>query len=126
MDKAADSGKSAQAVVQRQLDAYNARDIDALMATYAADVLAYEHPVALLASGVAELRARLALRLQEPNLHARLLNRIVLGNTVIDHERVTRTFPEGTGTMEMTATYEVRNGLIARAWFMFGSKILDA
>jgi hypothetical protein len=66
------------------------------------------------------------LRFQEPNLHARLLNRIVLGNTVIDHEMVTRTFAEGTGTLEMTAIYEVRDGLIARAWFMFGDKTLDA
>jgi hypothetical protein len=126
MNKAADASDSAQAVVQRQLDAYNARDLDALMATYAPGVLAYEHPVTLLANGAAELRARQALRFQEPNLHARLLNRIVLGNTVIDHEMVTRTFAEGTGTLEMTAIYEVRDGLIARAWFMFGDKTLDA
>jgi hypothetical protein len=115
-----------EAVVQRQLDAYNARDIDALMATYADDVQVFEHPATLLANGAQELRERQVVRLQEPNLHARLLNRIVSGNLVIDHEQVTRTFPEGTGQLEMIAMYEVQDGKISRAWFVFGAKTLDA
>src|SRR5207244_4490611 len=97
------------AVVQRQLDAYNARDVDALMATYADDAGQFEHPSKLLASGAAQIRERFAARFQEPNLHARLLNRIVSGNIVIDHEQVTRTFPEGSGTLELVAIYEVRD-----------------
>lgn len=115
-----------EAVVQRQLDAYNARDIDALMATYADDVQVFEHPGTLLASGSAKLRERQATRLQEPDLHALLLNRIVSGNLVIDHEKVRRTFPEGTGQLEMVAMYEVQAGKISRAWFVFGAKPLDA
>jgi hypothetical protein len=115
-----------EAVVQRQLDAYNARDIDALMATYAEDVQVFEHPATLLASGSQELRARQVIRLQEPNLHAHLVNRMVSGNLVIDHEQVTRTFPEGTGQLEMIAMYEVQDGRISRAWFVFGAKTLDA
>ena len=43
--------QSPAAVVQRQLDAYNARDLDALIATYAADARQYEHPATLLAPG---------------------------------------------------------------------------
>jgi hypothetical protein len=115
-----------EAVVQRQLDAYNARDIDALMATYADDVQVFEHPATLLVSGAQELRARQVIRLQEPNLHAHLVNRMVSGNLVIDHEHVTRTFPEGTGQLEMIAMYEVQDGKILRAWFVFGAKTLDA
>jgi hypothetical protein len=114
------------AVVQRQLDAYNARDVDALVAIYADDVRQYEHPDKLVAQGSAEIRARFAVRFREPNLHARLLNRIVVGNLVIDHECVTRTFPEGTGTIELAAMYEVKDGRIAQAWFRFGAKTLDA
>jgi hypothetical protein len=34
----------AEAVVQQQLNAYNARDIDALLATYAEDAQLFEHP----------------------------------------------------------------------------------
>lgn len=115
-----------ESVVQRQLDAYNAREVDALVAIYADDARQYEFPDKLLAQGSAEIRARFALRFQEPNLHAKLLNRIVVGDLVIDHERVTRTFPEGTGTIELAAMYEVKAGRIARAWFRFGTKTLDA
>ena len=114
-----------EAVVQRQLDAYNARDIQALMATYAADAQIFEHPSKLVGSGAAALRERFAARFKESNLHAHLRNRIVMGNTVVDHELVTRTFPEGTGTLECVMIYEIQNGRIARAWSIAGAKLLD-
>jgi hypothetical protein len=112
-------------VVQRQLDAYNARDIDALLATYAPDARQYEHPGKLLATGAAEMRERMAQRFAEPNLHARLLQRVVMGNIVIDHEEVTRTFPEGTGRVDMVAIYEVVGGRIQSASVQVSNKRLD-
>lgn len=115
----------AEAVVRRQLEAYNARDVDAIMATYAEDAQQFEHPATLLASGPMQIRERFALRFQEPNLHARLVQRIVAGNIVIDHEMVTRTFPEGTGQVELVAIYEIKNGRISKAWFIPGTKTLD-
>ncbi len=114
-----------EAVVQRQLDAYNARDVEALLATYADDAQQFEHPSTLLTSGTAQLRERVTARFREPNLHARLLRRIVMGQVVIDHEEVTRTFPEGTGKLELVAIYEVRDGRIATARFISGPKTLD-
>ena len=113
-----------EAVVQRQLEAYNAKDIDALMATFADDVEAFEYPNTLLFSSIEKMRQRLTLRLQEPNLQAQLLNRIVMGNLVIDHEIVTRTFPEGAGQLETIVIYEVRDGKIAKNWFVVGTKTL--
>jgi hypothetical protein len=44
---------------------------------------------------------------------------------VIDHEVVSRTFPEGTGKIELVAIYEVAGQQIAKAWFIFGAKTLD-
>jgi len=117
---------SPETVVQRQLDAYNARDIDALLATYAPDARQYEHPGTLLATGAAEMRARMAVRFQEPDLHARLLQRAVMGNIVIDHEEVTRNFPEGRGSVDMVAVYEVVDGRIASASVQVSNKRLDA
>jgi hypothetical protein len=114
-----------EAVVQRQLDAYNARDIDALMATYAEDIELFEHPAKLLAKGAAQVRERQGIRLAEPNLHAKLIQRMVMGNIVIDQEVVTRTFAEGTGRIELIATYQVLEARIAKAWFIFGPKTLD-
>jgi hypothetical protein len=113
-------------VVQRQLDAYNARDIGALLATYAEDAQQFEHPGKPAARGHAEIRARMAVRFQEPNLHARLIQRAVMGNIVIDHEHVTRTFPgEGTGSVRMVAIYEVVDGKIQSASVQVSDKQLD-
>jgi hypothetical protein len=114
------------AVVQRQLDAYNARDVDAILATYAVDARQFEHPGKLLAEGAAEIRARLEVRFEERNLHARLLQRAVMGDIVIDHELVTRSFPEGPGTVEMVAIYEVRDGKIQSASVQVSNKQLTA
>lgn len=113
-----------EATVQAQLDAYNAHDIDAFLATYADDAQLFEHPAKLLASGLAQLRERYTARFKEPNLHAVIPKRIVMGNVVIDHEKIVRTFPEGPGTSEAVAIYEVQGGKIARVWLVMGPKTL--
>ncbi len=115
---------SPEAVVQRQLDAYNARDVTALLAIYADDAEIFEHPAKLLARGVAALRERFTARFQEPNLQAALQRRIVMGRFVFDHEIITRTFPEGPGTLEVVMIYEVSAGRIARSWILPGAKTL--
>jgi putative hydrolase of HD superfamily len=109
-------------VVQAQLDAYNAKDIDALMRTYAPDADQFSLHGELLARGHDEMRPRFLARFAEPALHARLLSRIVMGNTVTDLELITRNFPEGVGTIEMLCIYEVCDGRICRASFATGEK----
>jgi hypothetical protein len=116
------ASSDSESVVQRQLDAYNARDIDALLAVYADGAQILEHPATLLAEGAQALRERFTLRFKEPNLHATLLNRMVNGAFVVDHELVKRTFPEGPGTIEVVMIYEVRNGRIARSWSIAGAR----
>jgi len=106
--------------VQKQLDAYNARDIDGFMQCWAADCEYYQFPSRLLAKGVAEVRERHGARFKEPNLHGRLVQRIVAADLVVDQEVVTRTFPDGPGEVDVVAIYEVADGLIARAWFRMG------
>ncbi|WP_246102809.1 nuclear transport factor 2 family protein [Rhizobium straminoryzae] len=106
--------------VQEQLKAYNARDIDAFMRWWAEDCLYYAFPDHLLAKGADAIRARHVTRFLEPDLHGRLLSRTSLGNLVIDHEIVTRNFPEGKGEVEVICLYEVADGKIAKAWFKLG------
>lgn len=115
-----DMPTSPLAVVQAQLDAYNAKDLDALMATYAPDAQQFSLHGALLAQGHDQIRPRYEQRFVEPDLHARLLSRTVLGNFVTDLEIVTRNFPEGKGTVEMLCVYEVVDGRIVRASFATG------
>ena len=104
-------------LVQRQLDAYNAKDVEAWLATYAPDAEQRELHGALLAKGHDAMRARIVQRFAEPDLHAELLHRIVMGDVVVDHERITRNFPDGKGVIEMLCVYEVGEGLIRRASF---------
>jgi putative hydrolase of HD superfamily len=115
---------SALAVVQAQLDAFNARDIDALMRAYAPDAEQCSLHGERLAKGHDEIRPRYVARFAEPDLHARLLSRSVMGKFVTDLELITRNFPEGVGTLEMLCIYEVENGRIQRASFAPGAMTL--
>ncbi|MFD1745979.1 nuclear transport factor 2 family protein [Rhizobium helianthi] len=112
--------------VQMQLEAYNRRDIDAFMQWWADDCLYYAFPDQLLASGKAQIRERHIERFREPNLHGKLLNRMVMDGMVIDHETVTRTFAEGPGEIDVICIYEIADGKIAKAWFRMGEKRLSA
>lgn len=112
-------------IVQRQLDAYNSRDLETLLSIYADDAEMFEHPSTLLARGSSAIRERFEARFQEPNLQARLLSRMVMGQTVIDYEEITRTFPEGSGRLLMIMIYKVAGDKIATAWSIAGAKILD-
>lgn len=106
-------------VVQAQLDAYNAHDVAALLAIYSDDAQQFQHPATLIASGTQQLRARFTARFEQARPHATLHHRIVIGNTVTDHETVSCTNGAG-GDIAMLATYEVVDGRIARAWFLSG------
>ncbi len=113
-------------VVQSQLDAFNAKDVEALMCTYAPDGEQFALHGERLAKGHDELRPRYMARFKEPDLFARLLSRMVIGNIVTDLELITRNFPEGLGTLEMLCIYEVTDGRIRRASFASGTKTLFA
>lgn len=112
-------------IVQAQLDAFNAKDIDALLNTYAADAEQFNLHGERLAKGREEMRVRYTLRFAEPDLHARLLSRMVMGNVVVDYEVITRNFPEGLGTLEMMCVYEVGQGCIQKASFAIGEQRLN-
>jgi hypothetical protein len=105
------------AVVERQLAAYNARDLERFAATYSDDVTIHRMPDQMHAiRGKEQLRAVYRERLASPHLHAEILSRIVLGNKVIDHERIVgiREHP-----VEALAIYEVAGSLIRAVWFFY-------
>jgi hypothetical protein len=104
-------------VVQRQLEAYNARDVEAFAATYTDDITIYRPPASQPAiTGKAQLRDVYRQRFASPNLHAEILSRIVMGNKVIDHERVVGIREQ---PLEAVAVYEVVGGLITAVWFFY-------
>jgi len=109
--------KSPEEVVQQQLNAYNARDIEAFLATYSRDIQIYNFPDSLRYSGLDQIE-RVYRRLFErtPALHAQIKNRMVLGNYVIDRERVTGF--ANNRVINAIAIYEVRENRIRRVWFI--------
>ena len=106
--------------VHMQLEAYNARDIDAFMPWWADNCEYYAFPSTLLAGNATAIRERHIARFEEPDLFGKLLTRIVVGNVVVDHETVQRNFPEGRGEVDVICTYEIERGKIAKAWFKMG------
>jgi hypothetical protein len=106
----------AQSLVQRQLDAYNAQDLDAMLTCYAPDCVIAGLNGAVTETSREGLRARYAKTFAEfPENRARLVNRIAVGGTIIDYEDVSR--GPGKDRFEVIAIYTVKNGHIARVDF---------
>ena len=106
----------AEAIVQRQLEAYNARDLERFVMEFSPTVAIYRPPAAEpTLSGRAALAEHYAThRFNLPQLHAEILNRMVFGNKVVDHERITGVRAEA---FEAVAVYEIVDGLIQSVWF---------
>jgi uncharacterized protein (TIGR02246 family) len=104
-------------VVDTQFKAYNANDAEALAATFAEDAHLFQHPSTLMMSGRAQIAARYQALFEMARPQAKLVNRIAMGDLVIDHETVTTFGEPGPAKAEAVAIYQVRNGLVANAWF---------
>lgn len=105
-------------LAQKQLDAYNNKNIEEFISVYSEDIVVMTFPtneVTLL--GMSEFRKRYdELFKNNPNQHAELKGRIVKGNTVIDHEYITG---RANGIeAEAVAIYEVTGDLITKVWFI--------
>lgn len=106
--------ESAESIVQRQLNAYNARDYKAFIAAYSDDVELYNYPNQLIGKGMDALKRYESFFANTPNLYCEIKKRMVLGNKVIDHENVRA----GNNTLNAVAVYEVKNGKISKVTFI--------
>ena len=114
-------------VVQGQLDAYNARDIDAFAATFAPDVIVFDLESQSAESSAVRFVGRDALRerygaqfRQHPRQRSFVASRQQVGEYVFDLEFVSGS--EGRPDAHLMAVYRVRRGAdgvarIDRAWF---------
>jgi hypothetical protein len=104
-------------VIQDQVDAYNARDLDRFLSYYSADASVEDGVGAVMMQGHDAMRGMYdALFSQSPSLHVEILRRIHVGQWVVDEEHVTGAELSGFPP-EFTAVlvYQVDNGMIARA-----------
>ncbi len=102
-------------VVQRQLEAYNEGNIDKFMAVFSDDIelwtLGESQPWSKGHEAVKAVYANLFKN--SPDLHSVVMNRSVIGNKVIDYERITGR--NGGEVLYLVMIYEVRDGKIFRA-----------
>ena len=106
-----------ESTIQTQVKGYNTRDIELFASAHADNVELFNfgepEPFCV---GNEKLREIYGTIFQEsPNLHTEIVNRIIMGNTVMDHEIVTGR--NGVEKLELVAIYEVENEKIARAYF---------
>lgn len=114
--QSSDSQSVTDPVIQ-QLEAYNNRDIENFASAFSDTVKVYRQPGILTYQGRDELRKRYGQMFENtPDLHCQLVNRIVSGNVVIDHERVQ--FSKGSPRREAIAVYRIRNNEIVEVTFI--------
>ncbi|SMQ64149.1 hypothetical protein SAMN06295905_0925 [Devosia lucknowensis] len=106
---------SALQCVELQFDAYNERNLARFLSVFADSVKSYRLPdMALVLDGKAASGAHYANnRFVHAGLRAELVNRMVVGNTVIDHELIHGLGPE---PMETAVMFEVADGLIQKVF----------
>jgi hypothetical protein len=103
------SASMANDVVQRQVDAYNRRDLDVFMACYAPAAVIQWADGSQRLSGHEAIRARYAeLFARAPNLNAEILGRLRAGEWTVDEERVRAE----TAELHVLVGYRIRDNLI--------------
>jgi imidazolonepropionase-like amidohydrolase len=104
------------ALVQRQLNAYNLRNIDAFLEPYADDTELYIFPDKLVGKGKEYMRKYYSEFFKHvPALHCETKERIIQGNVIIDHEHVTgvsKNHPDA------VAIYHIENNKIKKVYFI--------
>ncbi|MEU7167936.1 nuclear transport factor 2 family protein [Streptomyces morookaense] len=110
---------SPEEIVDGQLAAYNARDLEAFLSFYAEDVPVHAFPGGeemADRSGPAFRERYRELFASSPELHAELVSRVVHGRVVIDQERVSGFM--GGDVRTAVAMYDVGPEKIERVWFV--------
>lgn len=107
-------------VVDRQIAAYQARDLDAFLTLYAKNVRIRQFDGSVMVSGLDGMRGFYEpLFRDSPTLGARILHRIAALGYVIDEEEVTGVnLPGYPPALHAVVVYQVRDGLIHDVIFL--------
>ena len=104
--------------VVKQLEAYNQCDIEAFIVNFAEDCIVEDGEGKVLMVGQAAMyESYKKMFVASPNLHCHLASRTVVGNYVLDEERVTGRAGND-GESHVIAIYRIENGLIVHVRFL--------
>lgn len=112
---------SVLAPVKLQLQGYNNRDIDTFAEAFSDTVKVYRQSGVLSYQGREELKKRYGqMFANTPELHCEVVNRIIAGNVVIDHEKVRRSKDQP--RFDAIAVYRVKDNQIVEVTFISPDK----
>lgn len=107
-----------EVLVQQQVNAYNAKNIEAFLEPYADDIEIYTFPNTLVSKGKEGMRKTYEkLFKNAPDLHCEIKQRIINLNSVIDKESVSGMRPGQ--KVEATAIYEIKDHKISKVYFLY-------
>ncbi|HCN47493.1 MAG TPA: amidohydrolase [Chryseobacterium sp.] len=107
-----------EVLVQQQVNAYNAKNIDAFLEPYADDIEIYTFPNTLVSKGKEGMRKTYEKLFKNvPDLHCEIKQRIINLNSVIDKESVSGMRPGQ--KVEATAIYEIKDHKISKVYFLY-------
>lgn len=103
-------------IVQKQFDAYNQRNLEAFLEPYADNVQVFMFPNKLVYDGKKEMKVRYKESFANTSgLHATLISRSILGNTVIDNEYIVS--HKNKVPTELLVIYKIKNQkIVAMYW----------
>jgi hypothetical protein len=104
--------ENSEEIVQKQWVAYNRRDIESFITFYSPDIKMFHLSGELILEGMEAFRNRYVERFNNPELHCEIANRMVLGNVVIDHERIEGVIPKA--IYEVIVVYQISDDKITR------------
>lgn len=109
---------SPEDVVQRQLDAFNEHDLEALLPLFGDNVVIHDLvDGSIVLRGIDAFRDRYVRVFQErPQVKAQLAGRLTLGRHVVDLEQLTD--GEDHPPEAALAIYEVAGDVVVRMWFI--------
>lgn len=105
-------------IVQKQFDAYNQRNLEKFLEPYADSIKIFRFPNQLVYQGKQQMRERYKEAfVNSPALHSTLIDRVILGNTVIDNEYIIGK-PSKPAT-ELLVIYKIKNQKIVEMYWLF-------
>ncbi|MBK9797793.1 MAG: nuclear transport factor 2 family protein [Holophagaceae bacterium] len=101
--------------VERQIELFNAHDLEGFLALFAEELEVFELPGAAAPTGKARLRELYAARFKaNPDLHASAQAQMVSGEFVIQKEKIKGR--AGKEPLVAVTIYQVKGGKILRMW----------
>ncbi len=99
-----------------QVNAYNAKNLEAFLETYANDIEIYDFPDKLLVKGKEEMKKVYGQLFRNyPKLHCEVKDRMIQGSTVILKEHISGI---ELGTLQSIVIYEITENKISKVYFI--------